>query len=361
MAEFSELLELGSDDSSAMGVEDRSPTPAQKPSSTWTKFRYFLRRKRSRCFKALLGILIFLVLSAVFLLPFFFAPARRFSTSNNLNFGRFDSTSPMSAAPFGGLLTTGVVPKRIHSHNDYLRAVPLYEALSFGVVSVEADVWLVNGQLLIGHTDKHLSQDRTLNSLYLDPLLALFDEKNTNTTSRRGMFDTAPNLPLTLYIDIKSDGNDAFPVISAALAPLRAKGYLTTTSNTSSNSPPTYSLLTVIGTGNTPLSAVQSLSSRDIFFDAPLSDIGNEAYTPALSPVASGDFKELVGTSWLVGSKGRKRVSGLVEEAHQKGIMTRFWSTPALPIWARNQVWAMLLDEGTDFLNADDLASATAF
>lgn len=32
--------------------------------------------------------------------------------------------------------------RRIHSHNDYWRDVPLFSALSHGVTSVEADVWL---------------------------------------------------------------------------------------------------------------------------------------------------------------------------------------------------------------------------
>lgn len=32
--------------------------------------------------------------------------------------------------------------RKIHSHNDYWRDVPVYEALSHGVRSIEADVWL---------------------------------------------------------------------------------------------------------------------------------------------------------------------------------------------------------------------------
>ncbi|KAK5278230.1 hypothetical protein LTR40_009410, partial [Exophiala xenobiotica] len=43
--------------------------------------------------------------------------------------------------------TRGIIPKPIHSHNDYWRDIPFYSALSVGCVSVEADVWLYNNTL----------------------------------------------------------------------------------------------------------------------------------------------------------------------------------------------------------------------
>lgn len=51
-----------------------------------------------------------------------------------------------------GGLARDIPSKRIHSHNDYWRDVPLYTALSHGVTSVEADVWLnpKDGRLYVG-------------------------------------------------------------------------------------------------------------------------------------------------------------------------------------------------------------------
>lgn len=46
-------------------------------------------------------------------------------------------------------LTRGIIPKAFHSHNDYWRDVPYYSALSYGAISVEADVWLINGTLYV--------------------------------------------------------------------------------------------------------------------------------------------------------------------------------------------------------------------
>src|SRR6202000_231831 len=65
------------------------------------------------------------------------------------------------------LLITGA-----HAHNDYVHTHPLFDALTNGFCSVEADIFLTNGQLLVAHTLKETVPGRTLQSLYLDPLRA---------------------------------------------------------------------------------------------------------------------------------------------------------------------------------------------
>jgi len=42
--------------------------------------------------------------------------------------------------PWPDNFSRGVVPKACHSHSDYWRTVPLYEALAAGCVGIEADV-----------------------------------------------------------------------------------------------------------------------------------------------------------------------------------------------------------------------------
>ena len=67
-----------------------------------------------------------------------------------------------------------VVPlAQAHAHNDYLHERPLLDALSHGFCSVEADIFLANDELQIGHFRFQLKQGRTLQKLYLDPLLSL--------------------------------------------------------------------------------------------------------------------------------------------------------------------------------------------
>src|SRR4051812_271101 len=67
--------------------------------------------------------------------------------------------------------SAGPVPLvHAHAHNDYEHPRPLLDALDAGFCSVEADIYLVDGKLLIAHNHKDVRPDRTLQSLYLDPL-----------------------------------------------------------------------------------------------------------------------------------------------------------------------------------------------
>ena len=59
---------------------------------------------------------------------------------------------------------------RAHAHNDYEHTRPLLDALDHGFASVEADIHLVDGQLLVAHDRKSVKPERTLEALYLDPL-----------------------------------------------------------------------------------------------------------------------------------------------------------------------------------------------
>ena len=61
-------------------------------------------------------------------------------------------------------ITRGIIPKPIHSHNDYWRDLPFWSALSVGCASIEADVWLINETLYVGHEQAALSSTRTLQS-----------------------------------------------------------------------------------------------------------------------------------------------------------------------------------------------------
>src|SRR5438552_1521932 len=70
-------------------------------------------------------------------------------------------------------LTWAAEPKPLihtHAHNDYLHKRPLLDALENGFCSVEADIHLVGGKLLVAHERQATSPERTLEALYLDPL-----------------------------------------------------------------------------------------------------------------------------------------------------------------------------------------------
>jgi hypothetical protein len=96
--------------------------------------------------------------------------------------------------------------KSIHSHNDYWRDVPLYSALSYGVISVEADVWLVNGTLYIGHDVQSLTPNRTFDGLYIQPLVEILTNANPDTpfTEQAGTQPYSYSLPRRLIVEVYS-------------------------------------------------------------------------------------------------------------------------------------------------------------
>jgi hypothetical protein len=89
---------------------------------------------------------------------------------------------------------------------------PLFTALSHGAASIEADIWLVDGELLVGHDVEDLNPKRTLRALYLDPLKDILDHANAQNSGDtmagklKGVWELAPDMPLHLLIDIKTDG-----------------------------------------------------------------------------------------------------------------------------------------------------------
>ncbi|KAJ4293667.1 hypothetical protein N0V90_008951 [Kalmusia sp. IMI 367209] len=269
-----------------------------------------------------------------------------------------------SEAKMGAIL--GILPKPFHSHNDYWRDVPFYSGLSYGAISTEADVWLINGTLYVGHERQALTKERTLESLYINPILDTLHRQNPVTDfssepTTNGVFDTSSDQTLYLFIDLKTSGPETWPAVLTALEPLRKAGYLSTYDGTTFTSKP----VTVIGTGNTPIWLVQSAVPRDAFYDAPLALLSStfDNITANDSPIASTDFEASLGAvrKQEFNDTQLGTLRSQLQAAHVKGIKARYWNQPAFPVGTRNAIWRTLWDEGVDFINVDDLEGAAGF
>lgn len=290
--------------------------------------------------------------------------------------------------------TRDVIPIPCHSHNDYWRHVPLLDAIHWGCTGVEADVWLFDEELYVGHNTAALTKNRTFRNLYVNPLVDLLDHMNpetefTNSTHKHGVFDADPDRSILLLIDFKTSGRDTFPFVYKQLSALREKNYLTYWDGEKVNS----RAVTVVGTGNTPFDMiVANETHRDIFFDAPLDrlyepapsdttapakrqtaskqpsaqgSIGTESFTkddfnPSTSYYASVSFTHTIGFVWRghLSPKQMDTIRGQIRGAHARGLKVRYWDTPSWPIGLRNHVWHVLMKEGADILNVDDLRGA---
>ena len=107
----------------------------------------------------------------------------------------------------------GAVAPVGHAHNDYRHERPLLDALDNGFGSVEADVYLRDGELLVGHDPWELKPDRTLERLYLAPLAARV--KANDGRVHRGVDR------FWLFIDIKTDGKNCYAALQKQLQALQ--------------------------------------------------------------------------------------------------------------------------------------------
>ena len=243
---------------------------------------------------------------------------------------------------FSGFLATAAEPKPLvnaHAHNDYEHTRPLLDALDHGFCSVEADVWLVDGQLLVAHDRDKTRSGRTLQTLYLDPLQARVKQNGGR------VYPGGPSL--TLLVDVKSGATDTWLALRTTLRPFEPiltrfgpDGIVT-------------GAVTVIVSGNRARDLMASDTNRLAAYDGRLADLESGA-PQQLIPLVSDQWGQI--SSWRGGAgkplpaEDEKKLRESVAKAHAQGRRVRFWGAPDTP-----EVWAVLRKAGVDLLNADDL------
>lgn len=295
-------------------------------------------------------------------------------------------------------LTADVQPLMCHSHNDYWRREPLYRAIRVGCTGVEADVWHFDDELYVSHTISGIRQNRTLKSLYLDPLKDILNRQNQVPDflgpidrTLNGVFATKPMQSLVLLIDFKNDPEPIWRRLESHLTYFRDKKYLTHFNGTSVVQGP----LTIVVSGNAPFShIVQSSTYRDVFYDAPLDAMASlparggpqlplphsvtdandptiidsphnaqntAIYSPANSYYASVSFVRSIGYPWhsALSQAQLDLLRRQIRGAHASGLKVRYWGIPAWPVGVRNYIWRVLIREGVDYLSVDDIDAVT--
>ncbi|MFG3089100.1 phosphatidylinositol-specific phospholipase C/glycerophosphodiester phosphodiesterase family protein [Streptomyces antibioticus] len=238
---------------------------------------------------------------------------------------------------------------RAHAHNDYEHPRPLLDALDHRFGSVEADIFLVDGELLVAHSADQLDPARTLESLYLAPLAA-------RVRAHHGSVYRGHLRPLHLLVDIKTEGVSAYLALDRQLR--RYQGLFTTYAHGRVRPGAVTAVVSGDRAARVPLAAQ---SVRHAFYDGRLADLGTT--DAAFAPLISDNWTLNFG--WLgVGAfpeAERRRLRAIVAAAHARGQRVRFWATPDLAGPARDAVWTELLAAGVDHLNTDDLAGLEAF
>jgi Glycerophosphoryl diester phosphodiesterase family len=232
---------------------------------------------------------------------------------------------------------------RAHAHNDYEHPHPLGDALDQGFCSVEADIYLVDGKLLVAHDADKVSPERTLEGLYLKPL------EDRVRTHRGHVYPDGP--AFTLLIDIKSEAEPTYAVLRGLLRRYRAMLTEFSANQTKTNA------VTVILSGNRPAKTVASERRRWAGIDGRLDDL---AANPSrhLVPLISDNWQthfEWRGEGPL-SPRDDTKLAETVARAHGQGRWIRFWAVPDRP-----EAWRILRDAGVDLINTDRLRDLREF
>jgi hypothetical protein len=253
-------------------------------------------------------------------------------------------------APQPAPVVVGQPLDQAHAHNDYEHDRPLFDALEHGFTSVEADVWLVDGELLVAHDLEDAKQGVTLESLYLDPLEDLVRSQPGHAVYPH--WDGS----LQLLIDIKSEGEATYAAVEQELAEHRDIMSRYTNGNVKTGP------VTAVISGNRPLATMQAQDKRFSFYDGRAGDL-TTGKPAGLMPLVSDNWTKLFTWQGVgpMSEAERTKLRAYVAEAHANGYRVRFWATPDTPGAARDALWTELADAGVDHINTDDLAGLQQF
>ncbi len=217
---------------------------------------------------------------------------------------------------------------RGHSHNDYWQAHPFFTAYQHKLGSVEADIWAIDGELHVAHEKKEIDKNKTLDALYILPIVNLFAQN-------KGRIWKNSKQSFQLMIDLKDTPYVLLNILAKKLEPYRHIFDKTVNPN---------AVTVVVSASDTLLNFPESIR-----FDG---RIGKEYTQQEFEKIEllSEDFSNF--SAWKgIGMMSRNdliRLKTIVYDTHQQGKKLRFWNTGDNEI-----VWKALLNLGVDYIGTD--------
>jgi hypothetical protein len=225
-----------------------------------------------------------------------------------------------------------------HAHNDYEHDRPLFEALENGFVSIEADVHLVNGRILVAH-DHPTSRSKTLEDLYLRPLDSI-------SRINGGKIYPQKDVAVMLMIDIKGDADETFRTLHQLLSKYA-----------SSIGRGDHIGFRVFISGNRAIDLIRNDPQHLSSIDGRPEDLG-KGFTEQEMPVISENYRKII--SW--NGKGApskedwNKLTLLASKVHAENKKLRLWGIPD-----HENGWNVLLEAGVDLINTDRLKELNVF
>lgn len=223
---------------------------------------------------------------------------------------------------------------QVHSHNDYAQEKPLYGALEAYAQSIEIDVILKDTVLYVAHDGQSIAPNKTLNTLYLDPLIQLISENDPRIRN------------LQLLIDIKTEAYASLNAIIEALTPLERLSY-----------PAIEDGLRFVISGNRPAPKDYCTYPSHILFDCQEIDKTPESSWGKVAMISQSfrRFSNWDGNSDLY-DKEKERIKAFIKKAKTFEKPVRLWAVPDTP-----KAWQWSKAVGLDFINTDQPKEVRVF
>lgn len=228
----------------------------------------------------------------------------------------------------------------IHAHNDYHQRMPFYQAYAQRAYTIEADVFAVGGLLLVGHDREELQPHRTLEALYIKPIVDTF-------ASNGGRAWVASDNRFVLLIDLKTPAANTLQQVINLIANHSAVFDETVNPHA----------VTVVISGAMPEPKAFADFPGCIQFDGRLGVNYTEDQLERVAFVSASfsGYATWNGKDPLT-DKDFERVTEAIDQAHGMGKKIRFWGTPDGPM-----AWNTLYEMGVDIINTDQIECCTEF
>lgn len=223
-------------------------------------------------------------------------------------------------------------PAQAHSHNDYEQTLPFWQAYDQSFGSIEADVYARNGQLYVAHDSIDILPNRTLEALYIEPIV----EK---VRANKGKLYADATYGLQWLIDLKTPAQLSLPILIRSLSAypdIFGSG----------------GAVKVIVSGNVPPGDQFDKYPDWLQFDGR----PENSYTPdQLAHVGLISQAFPYYTRWngkgLIVKKEREKIQAVIQQVHRMGKKIRFWATPD-----NINTWKTLMNLGVDYINTDQIS-----
>ena len=226
---------------------------------------------------------------------------------------------------------------RAHSHNDYMQARPLDEALDNGFNSVEVDVFPVDGKLLVAHNAKDVRPDKTIESMYLDKLSA-------RANANHGAIYPGSKTTFWVLVDVKRDGPLSYSLFKQVLdryPELKPSGL------------GHRSRVRFVISGDRDYPGIAADKGKWAGIDGRIEDLG-KGYSFEQMPWISGDWSELFpykGEATFPAAQ-KDKLNTMVKAIHAEHRLVRFWGAPDM-----ESMWSLHWNAGVDLLNTDHISA----